>query len=492
MRSNRSRRIFQETSEQPVWYLQLWQSLSVDVSSDEGIISTIDKSGLLRTITSTIMPVIATVLLIAPIVNTWLAIKNFYYAENKNLDKTLDLLVNILMTVTSVGVMATLLAGVVYISPYILLVAMGVGLGYGIYNVVKHLYAAWCANEEGDEARAKQHLWTVPYHAILTVLSGLGLLVQLNYAFNVVVINGIFKIVNISNSAYNVAQILLYSLGFLITLSSMPAFAKMVMEYNAKTWKVLANPLANLNELIFGKEGPEAHVDGLWDRIQKGYEFCKEQPLKATLLFIPTVIKLSIEAIGFLAVIGARGVALALAPIQFIGVGVTKAINFIRHIITPAPQIANLDLAQDPISIEQKNSTARVMRNMLITKHARLTADIAAEIAHLKTQEDTPKIRAKFVLMRELELKLGKDIASYDANSSLDTLREEAKEYSPRLYQSFFRLEGHVEKIDRQFEELDMGIKEARALAYDRAPNDEVKEDKSELEIVRVNGHRAA
>jgi hypothetical protein len=204
VRSNRGKRIFQETSEAPIWYLQLWQSLSVEVTAENGIISTIDKSGFLRTFTSTIMPIIASVLIILPIVSTWQTAKNFIRSKNKNFDKALDLFVNVLMTLTSVGVMATLLAGIVYTSTYILLLAMSVSMGYGIYNVVKHAYAAWCARDEGDEERAKQHLWAIPYHIILTVLSGLGIVVQLFNAFNITAVHGIFKIFLYRGANFNI------------------------------------------------------------------------------------------------------------------------------------------------------------------------------------------------------------------------------------------------------------------------------------------------
>ena len=122
------------------------------------------------------MPAIAGFLLIAPCVNTWDAIKNYYRSANRNLDKTLDLFVNILMSVTSVAVMATLLAGVVYISPYILLIALSVSTGYALYNITKHAYCAYRAHREGDEDRRHQHLIAIPRHVILGILSVLGLL----------------------------------------------------------------------------------------------------------------------------------------------------------------------------------------------------------------------------------------------------------------------------------------------------------------------------
>jgi hypothetical protein len=479
MRSNRGKRIFKETSEAPVWYLQLWQSLSVDLHADHGIISTIDKSGFLRTFTSTIMPVIASVLIIAPIVNTWQTLKNFYRSKNKNFDKTLDLFVNILMTLTSVGVMATLIAGIVYVSPYILLLAMTVSLGYGIYNVVKHAYAAWCAKEEGDKERSKQHLWAIPYHIVLTILSTLGLLVQLNYAFSIVAFHGIFNIVQISNSSFTIAQVLLYVFGFTITLSTMPAFARQIMEYNAGTLKILRSPLKYLNELIYGKDSPEGHSNGLWDRIKNGYAFSKAQPLKAALFFLPTVVLLAAELVGVAALVAVRVIAGALAPVQFVGSMVTRALNFIWDVITPAPQIA--DLREDPISLDKRYSTAQATRGLLIARHEKLKTAIDAEMEHLLTQEATPKIIAKFNFMSLLKCKLGENIHDFNNEISMDEIEDHAMEMSPRLYQSFWRQEGRVEKIARQFDELDEGLNEAVRLNYletPGAPEKEVEEEK--------------
>jgi hypothetical protein len=471
----RSKRIFNETSEAPVWYLQLWESIS-DTSSTKDVISNMDKSGFLRTLFTTIMPAIAGFLLIAPCVNTWDAIKNYYRSANRNFDKTLDLFVNIVMSVTSVAVMATLLAGVVYISPYILLIALSVSTGYALYNITKHAYRAFRAHQEGDEDRRRQHLMAIPRHIILGILSVLGLLTHLNNAFNITVFSSVFNVVEFSNTTYNVAEILVYTFGLIMTLGTMPAFARKVMAYNRETWDMVSHPLASFTKL----------ADGLVVRFYNGYELCRQQPLKALLLFIPTLVNLTVEFIGFAAKVAARLFSVALAPVQLLGTAVSKSASFLMSCFYPAPQIH--DLRDDPIPLEKQLADAQKMQSHLGERHAKLKADVVAHIEHLKTQRSTPKIISKLYYMRELEYKLGDNITDFAHSESVANVEAEAKIYSSRLYQSFWRQEGRVEKIARLAERLEYDVEDATSLGYVEARR-EVLECKEEDCEPQVNGY---
>ena len=110
----------------------------------------------------------------------------------------------------------------------------------------------------------------------------------------------------------------------------------------------------------------------------------------------------------------------------------------------PAPQIH--DLKEDPIPIEKRLADAQKMQGHLGERHARLKADVVAHIEHLKTQRSTPKIISKLYYMRELEYKLGNSITDFAHSEPMAEVEAGAKKYSSRLYQSFWRQEGRVEK----------------------------------------------
>ena len=450
-RSNK--RIFNETSEAPVWYLQLWESIS-DTTHNRDAISRFDHSGFLRSFITTIMPAIASVLLIAPCVNTWDAIKNFYHASNKNFDKTLDLLVNIFMTGTSVAVMITLLAGVVYISPYILLVALSVSTAYGLFNIVKHAYCAYTANQENDRDRCRQHLLALPRHIILSVLSVLGLLTHLHTAFNITVISGVFNAVNFSNTTYNVAEILVYLFGFMMTLGTMPSFARKVMTYNRETLELIKHPITTFRSLRLT----------LSARLRQGYANFRDDPGHNILYLLPNTLNLLLE-FGAFAVMGAtRAFSALLAPVQIVGELVSKVIWALLKSLHNRPRIVNL--AEDPIPVEEQWMTAHMVRDDLRANHNKLKLAVTAEIAHLKTKMATPKIMAKLCYMRNLENKIGTRINEYDHLQSLAAIEAEAKDISPQLYQSFWRQEGRVEKIERMAQQLDWEMGKAKGLGY--------------------------
>ena len=112
------------------------------------------------------------------IVSTWKSIKQFYYAENKNLEKCLDLTVKILTTAAATTFLAFMVLGstalVLTVAPYLLIVAAGVGVLYGLFNIGKHLYRAFKAD---DKEKMNQHLWQAGKQCVSTVVNALALVV---------------------------------------------------------------------------------------------------------------------------------------------------------------------------------------------------------------------------------------------------------------------------------------------------------------------------
>jgi hypothetical protein len=255
----------------------------------------------------------------------------------------------------------------------------------------------------------------------------------------------------------------------------------MIKDYNAETLKLIKDPKTFLRELVFGKESEEGHVNGLWDRIKSGYSFCRNNPLRATLMFVPTIGLVAAELIGVVVIVSLRVIAGVLAPMQILGTQVTRGISFLKDLIIPAPQIN--DLSEDPITIEERFSTAQATRDLLIARHANLKTAVTVEINHLVTQEKSPKINAKINFLTMLKCKLGNKIDNYDKDISMDTIEEFAMEISPNLYQSFWRQEGRVEKIARQFDEMEEGLDDAVKLQFLETPgNNKVEEEHKEYD----------
>jgi hypothetical protein len=212
--------------------------------------------------------------------------------------------------------------------------------------------------------------------------------------------------------------------------------------------------------MIFGKEAvaDQAKQVGLWPRFKAYCEYANAQPLQALLYAVPNLLQVAVEGAIFLGILAGRAIAIALLPLQLIGFGVSKAYSFINDMINPAPQIASLSV--NPIAKEEVD----LMSNNIVLQHKKIKKAIDAKIIHLDNQERTPKIIAKSVFLTELKCKLGDDAISYNEDTSIDQIEANAKIHSSHLYQSFWRPEGGVEKIARQFEEFDDERKKVTAL----------------------------
>jgi hypothetical protein len=432
--------IFEETSEAPVWYLQLWETITSD-ASDKDLISNVDRTGIIRSVIVTIIPAISTFLLIAPCVNTWETIKSYRAANNKNFDRTLDLVVNILTTFASVAVMASLMAGILYFSPYILLAVLSLGLSYGIFNVVKHAYRAVRAHLNKDYEKRSAELWAIPRHVLLTILNAVALITHLNYAFNIIQIGSAFNLVSLPNGTFTVAEIILYSCGMLMTLGTLPLITRKIIEYNNETYAVLKSPLVTLKNIY----------EGLRERCIKYYFFVKEQPLKAVLSFVPSVIGLAIEAISFGVKILSRVIAALLAPVHLLCLGIYKGYTAYKEAHPSTAPVKPAVKAKPKAT----STTAVMTRQMLATRHAALHQELSSQIDHLVDfQEMTPKRKAKLNYLLNLRGKLGSTVEKYDNVHSLQTIEQEAKSIGP-LFQSFWKDEGKVEKIARFFSRFD-------------------------------------
>jgi hypothetical protein len=249
----------------------------------------------------------------------------------------------------------------------------------------------------------------------------------------------------------------------------------MIKAYNAETLKIIQDPKTFLRELIFGKDTPEKHENGLWDRIKIGYSLCLNEPLTAALRFFPTIALLTAELIGVVVVVSLRVIAGVLAPMQVLGDQVTRGVSFLKKLIMPPPIIN--DLHDDPITIEKRFSTAQTTRDLLIARHAKLKIAVTEEINHLITQDESAKILAKISFLTVLKRKLGDTLGNYDKNISMDDIEEFAMELSPNLYQSFWRQEGRVEKIARQFDELEEGLDNAVKSEFLETPGNDKQEE---------------
>ena len=446
--SNTRHEIFEETSEAPVWYLQLWETLTSD-ASDKDLISMIDKSGWLRGIIVSIIPVISLVLLIAPGVNSWDAYKNYRAAENKNFDRTLDLVVNVLTTLASIAIMTTLMAGVVYFSPYILAGVLSLGLAYGLFNVVKHAYRAFRAHRAKDFDKRRKELWAIPRHILLTILNGLSLITHLHYAFNLAQFGGVFSSVTLPNGTFSVGEIIIYSCGLLVTMGTFPLIAKKVVEYNAETYEFVTHPITGVRNFF-------KHI---WNRCVKEYNTVREQPVAALLRIPREIIGLAVEAIGMAISVLGHSLALMLLPLQLLIQGTGLGYKKLKEHYSADPAKEEID---DAKKAKLQKSTAIMTRSMLATKHAKLHKELEVQIDRLQLLPKTKKHEAKLFYLVALRAKIGTHVEKYDNVHTLQDIEHDAKIISPYLFQSFWKDEGKVEKIARMASTYDAEIQNAR------------------------------
>jgi hypothetical protein len=411
--------------------------------------------------------------------NTWDNIKRYAKEENKNFEKTLDLGVNILTTAASTTIMALILAGTVYAAPYLLAGMLGVGMAYGFFNIVKHSYRAYRAHKDGDKEKRNAHLWALPKQLLSTAVNALGFVLNLSMAFNIGprlseaaskfaegvknwnmgAVAEAMDLTKSAGAAFNAAKTVLYGLGAVVTLGTIPSLTADAFKRNKETLEALKHPMQTL------RKAGSAIKNGA----QKLWAVIKKKPYVAPFVVIPLVLEivsLSVQAVSRIA-------SLALAPVQLLGNGILKAFSAAKGFFG-AKQQPEAEQVVAPI-LTQANDSTFVMNaalgkgQSLQATHRQLKTLIAEEVAHLKTQKPTAKINSKLYCMEQFDQKLGGDVSGYRSAQSVAVIERDAKVISPYLKQSFWREEGRVEKISRHMQQLEKSMEDERVSAVSRA-----------------------
>ena len=397
--------------------------------------------------------------------NTWEAIKRYSREENKNLEKTLNLGMNIVTTAASTTIMALILAGVVYAAPYLIAGMLGAGMAYGFFNLVKHSYRAYRAHKDADKEKRNAHLWALPKQLLSTAVNSLGFVLNFSLAFHVgpqlsaaydklttglktwdfAAVGEAMALTKSAGATFSGLRSLFYGLSAVVTLGAVPTLTAKALHYNAETLNALKHPVQTLKN---AGNAIKAGAENLWNVIKK-------KPYVIPFVVIPValeMVSLSVQAVT-------RVASLALAPLQLVGLGVTKTFSAVKSWFTGKPVAASLPTMAEPLLPSANDSTFQVQA-ALQAKHAQLKVMIADEVTHLETQKPTKKILSKLYCMQRFDKKLGTDVASYSNDQSVGEIETDAKVISPYLKQSFWREEGRVEKISRVLQHFDTSFQE--------------------------------
>jgi hypothetical protein len=400
--------------------------------------------------------------------NTWENIKRYAKDENKNFEKTLDLGMNVLTTAASTTIMALILAGTVYAAPYLIAGMLGAGMAYGFFNIMKHSYRAYRAHKEGDKEKRNAHLWAVPKQMLSTAVNALGFVLNLSMAFHIGPqlsaaasklttaiknwdLGGVAQAMDITKSAgsaFAAAKTVLYGLAAVATLGAVPSLTAQAFKNNAETLDALKHPVQTL------KKAGNAIKEGA----QKLWSVVKKRPYLAPFVVVPValeIVSLSAQAVS-------RVASLALAPVQIIGKGITKAFGLVKGFFSSKkPSVEQAPVLREPLLQQVNDSTFRVTaalnqdQQRKQAEHGKLKALIADEVAHLKTQTQTKKIQSKLFCMEQFDQKLGTAVNDYNASQSVAKIEDDAKVISPYLKQSFWREVGRVEKISQHMQRFE-------------------------------------
>lgn len=333
--------------------------------------------------------------------NTWENIKRYRNDKNKNFEKTLDLGVNITMQAVSTTILALILAGVLFVAPYLLAAMLGLGMAYGLYNIVKHSYRAYCAQKEGNKEQRNAHLGAIPLQLIVTAINALGFVANLSMAFHIGPqltdsynkltqamqhwdISGAADAINITKSAgsaFQATKFILYGLGALVTLGTIPVLTKNAFKYNQETLEALKHPVQTLKKAGAAIKGSGKN---LWEAIKK-------RPYVAPFVIIPIaleVMSLTVQAVS-------RVLSLALTPVQLLGKGIIKGFNAIKNFFSKKKPTVIHDASVEPLPQSINDST--FLMNSALSQQPGKNSQVHSDEKLIATTEQRAKTPSPYL-----------------------------------------------------------------------------------------------
>lgn len=393
--------------------------------------------------------------IVANIANTWKCIKQYYWAENKNLEKTLDLTVKVTTTIAATTFLGFLTLGstalILTVAPYLLIGAAGLGVIYGIYNIAKRIYRAVKTNDQEKRrehlvAAGKQVISTIVNALALTVTFFLGIKVNAQFAQISGEIFHDLEIIKSVGTILKAAEPFAYALAACVTLGTVPSLAKSALDKNTETWQTVKRLVLEPKKTFQEAGNKLGHkFKNLWGFIQKTYY--------VGILVAPVIIAL--EATTLVVNTVFRIAAISLAPLQLLIAGVSRC--FAKQPAEATKEITVSDALSTkttlnklnsppsftvPIAKEEKskseNSQAEMQQN--------IQNKISSKIAKLEEYGDkiNTKCRAKLALIKNIQVHFQNGTLNEEL---LNTMVKEAKKISPRVFQSFWREVGEVEEI---------------------------------------------
>lgn len=471
-----SRVVYREKNTSPAWHLQFLSFLMATGFTIKSILLTLNpKMDIFFPYLST-ASVLNYLTYLTPaavglnVVSTWKSIKEFYYAENKNLDKCLDLVVKIVTTSAAITYLGFVLSGatalVLTVAPYLLIAVAGVGVLYGLFNCAKHLYRAYKAD---DKEKRKEHLWEAGKQFVNAIANSFAIVVSI---FIGVKINAEFaqltgKFFHDLVIMQNVGEIFksaipyVYAFGIVSALAILPSIAKKVWQINKETAESIkkvftTHPSTTLKEV--GKK-----FTAKWNHL---WQFVRDTKYVALpIILVPiafevisvtvtTVFRLALLPISLLTAIGS-GIKQCFTgkaktnPV--VSADVKPESSSAKHIFTQlkvsdaalptAMSRAREDFDNPKSKMKQRDSAA-------FADYRKLTEMINNKIAVLEKYGDKigKKDAAKLALIRDI--REHREVGDLNV-LMLDGLVQKAKQISPRVFQSFWCEVGEVEEIVR-------------------------------------------
>jgi hypothetical protein len=489
---------YKESNVSPSGYLQGWSyttSLGVqyqdtfiqiprqyypDNPANEGFFPT-GKTGLAQKFTDHILPLIPLFSLVASWINTVKAIKRYYYSTNKSYDNTLDVVVSMLTSATTTTFWGLLLFGgataSIIIAPYFLLGALGLGLLYGIYNVIKRVCDA--AGAKTPEAKSIHHweIWKQSITFVVNLLAfgatiafGVQIGPKLSKAANLLQeavrqwdfgkLTSALVLVEAAGDSFRAAKTLYYTFTAFVTLGMVTS----AWEQNTETLKYLANP------------------DEVFDGMKARYHSLRAIIVKQPPYVRPFVVLASLPLVMLYVVAGVVDVVARTLSLIFVWPlqAILKS-DAGPELLEPLPQpvvVAEQKEQNEPpvqndihplVIIEeeepdeikaQDNGSARRVMHLLQEaqqqEHAQLRQMVDQKLATLNEEmKKEPSIKRQNkidFLTRIKNEKLSPAAESYNADVPMNSF---VKEAGSLTWQSFWRRVGHVEKIANTIRDYD-------------------------------------
>lgn len=408
----------------------------------------------------TIFSYLTPISVILNITSTWKSIKKFYYEENKNLEKTLDLGVKVSTTAAATTFLGLMLFGsaalVLSVAPYLLLAAAGVGVLYGLFNIGKHIYRAI---KTDDKEKRKVHGMAIGKQIVSTVVNALAFTVtffigvKINAQFGQLsgeIFHDLGIIQNVG-TIFKAAIPFVYALAACITLGAIPSVTKSAWDMNKETLQTAENLITKPKETI--KNAAQAFTakwQNLWGFIKKTHY------IALPIIFIP----IALETVSVAVNLVCRVAALSIMPFQALILGVRQCLGKNKSVAAPQAEGRNESAKK---VFTQLGSTAKPSSPEL---QATLVVDHKATAKDEKIVSEYDELHTVLVKKISLLEKYGTEIGKKDAAKlgllkdirqhlesqditlpMIDGFIAKAKIISCRVFQSFWRGVGEVEEI---------------------------------------------